>query len=262
MSSVPSAYVGLWRRDELLEGQGRRDVTTEVYWLQSHGLYVDLRIPAARPDFRFDMLVSNWPDTHLAWLERQEGFAGTLDVRGDLCHWQRDMDLQPPGPFDDRGRAEFLDAAHLLETGIHVDYVERWRKTTLPNEQQVLALKMKPSAKARAGVMVAVGNDFMYAIDWAGPIALSGRDIDGPVVDMPQFRGVEIGYGHIWGAQLWSVERSSLPVVEGTQLLPQTVAFPPVGTDWMPPPESVLAETGALWTVLEHAYPSPFRARD
>ncbi|HUX82528.1 MAG TPA: hypothetical protein VMV35_06790 [Halothiobacillus sp.] len=261
MSLVPSEYVGLWRRDEIVDAQGVRDATTEVYWLQSHGLYVDLRIPAARPDFRLDLLVSAWPDKHRDWLEHQEGFAGSLDVQGDLCHWQRDLDLQPPGPFDDRGRTEFLDDIHLIETGSHVNYVERWRKATLPGEQRVLALRLSPSAKARAGILVAVGNDFMYAIDWAGSIPLSVRDIDGPTADFSMFRGCEIGYGQIHGEQRWSIERCSLPVVEGTCLLPQTVAFPPVGADWMPPPQSILAEAGGPWVVLEQTYPSSFLTR-
>lgn len=256
MSMVPSAYVGLWRRDELVDAQGARDDTTEVYWLQSHGLYVDLRIPAGRPDFRLDWLVADCPPHHREWLSRQEGFAGVLDVQGDLCHWQRDLDLQPPGAFEDRGRIEFLDQVHMIETGTLVDYVERWRKTTPVNEQRVLAMRMKPSSRARAGVFVAVGNDFMYAIDWQGEIPLRGRDIEGSVSEQSRFRGCEIGYGHIWGSQPWIIERSSLPIVEGSRLLPPSVVIPPVGTDWSPPAGSVLQDTGAVWTIQEHAYPA------
>lgn len=262
MSSVPPAYVGLWRRDEIVDAQGVRDVTTEVYWLQSHGRYVDLRIPAARPDFSLAPPFLAWSAGHRDWLGRQEGFAGTLDVQGDLCHWQRDLDIQPPGSFDDRGRAEFLDDTHLIETGFHVDYVERWRKTTPPGEQRVLALTFNPSAKARAGILVAVGDDFMYAIDWAGLIPLFGRDIDELVSDLPLFRGCEIGYGRIRGARPWLIERCSVPVVEGTCLLPDPVLFSSMGECWLPPFSSILAEAGGSWTVVEQTYPVPFSTRD
>lgn len=257
MSSVPSAYVGLWRREELVDAEGRRDTSTEVYWLQSHGLYVDLRVPAGCPDAHDGATTPEWLARYRDWLARQEGFAGMLDVQGDLCHWQRVLDLQPPGDFDDRGRVFFTDAAHMVETGIHGDYVERWRKTTTSSEARlVLALRLIPSTRARAGVLVVVGNDFMYAIDWGEPQPLSGRVGPGPTIDASLSGGCEIGYGHVGGTAPWSVVRSSLPAAEGGQLLPEKVTFPPVGMTWTPPTSSLLAQTASRWMVLEHRHPS------
>ena len=87
---------GLWRRTLLIAGDGSRDVSTDVAWLQGITAYVDTR-----------------------------GFAGRLGQHGDVFEWQRLIDIHPPGPFPDAGRMRW-DAGVLIEVGVHEDYVEHW----------------------------------------------------------------------------------------------------------------------------------------
>ena len=53
------------------------------------------------------------------------GFAGRLSQHGDVFEWQRLIDIEPPGPFPDAGRMR-LEAAVLIEVGVHEEYVEHW----------------------------------------------------------------------------------------------------------------------------------------
>jgi hypothetical protein len=87
---------GLWWRTLLIEGDGSRDVSTDVAWLQGITAYADTR-----------------------------GFAGRLSQHGDVFEWRRLIDIQPPGAFPDAGRMRWESGA-LIEVGVHEDYVEHW----------------------------------------------------------------------------------------------------------------------------------------
>jgi hypothetical protein len=93
---VVTDCAGLWRRTLLIEGDGTRDEGTDVVWLQGITVYVDSR-----------------------------GFAGRLSQRGDIFQWSRAVDLQPASEHPDAGRMSW-DGSTLVETGVHVDYVEHW----------------------------------------------------------------------------------------------------------------------------------------
>lgn len=250
LTSVPSEYLGLWRRDSLVQPNGLRDVTTEVYWLQSHGLYVDLRIPAGRPDFRGYSDLSALPPGHLEWLRKQEGFAGRLSVDGGICHWRRDLDYQPPGVVDDIGQAHFISESVLLETGVLADYAEIWRRAVLNgvdrNADQVLAARSIPGEHGRLGFWVVVGDVFMYAIDRVKPFA---SNLAGAAWTLDDF-DCEIGFGRVQGSLPWQIDRCSLPYVEGSSLFPGGIpACPKEGEDWLAPAGSPLAQVGGRWHV-------------
>jgi len=250
VANVPSEYVGLWRRDSFVQPDGRRDVTTEVYWLQSHGLYVDLRIPAGRPDFRGFSDLASLPPAHLEWLRKQEGFAGRLSVNGGICHWRRDLDYQPPGAFDDIGQAHFISESVLLETGVLVDYAEIWRKAVLNgvdrHADQVLAARSLPDEQGRLGFWVVVGDVFMYAIDRPNPFE---PHADGAPWTLDDF-GCEIGFGRVEGSLPWQIDRCSMPFAEGGSLFPGGIpACPEEGEEWLAPADSPLAQAGGRWRV-------------
>jgi hypothetical protein len=252
MHQVPPEYVGLWRRDRIVHPDGTRDVTTEVYWLQSHGLYVDLRIPQPRPDFRGYRRVEDLPPELLAWLQHQEGFAGTLAVNDSICRWQRDLDYQPPGEFEDIWQARFINGALMIETGVLVEYDEVWRKSVLNRDAGVLAMRVRKHEGNREGVLVAVGDYFMYAIDRAHPLPLQAAgEVSTRTWNLAHF-DCEIGFGRIRGASSpWLIERCSLPFREGECLLEPSAATPVSGEYWTPPAGCVLEKAGAQWTVME-----------
>lgn len=247
MTDVPSAYVGLWRRERLARPDGWRDVTTEVYWLQSHGLYVDLRIPQPRPDFRGYAKLEELPPELIAWLPRQQGFAGTLTVEDGVCRWQRELDYQPPGEFDDVGQTRFVNDALMFESGVLDEYTEVWRKSVLGGVEGVLAMRAEETPGGRKGILVAVGDYFMYAVDRAHALpAPCGRrswtldDCD-----------CEIGFGRVRADGPWRIERCSLPFREGAVLLDGFGTHPRRGECWEPPAGSVLAKAARQWRVVE-----------
>lgn len=120
---------GVWQRTLLTTTDGKRDNSTLVIWLQTQsGLYGDLRIPQnLHTEFagagpvtsqreRSNSLTHT--DTNLGpnirqklpqkehWmrLAEQEGFAGKIQLCGDVCQWHRELDFQPAGSPPDVGR--------------------------------------------------------------------------------------------------------------------------------------------------------------
>lgn len=246
MKPVPSEYVGLWRRERLARPDGWRDVTTEVYWLQSHGLFVDLRIPQPRPDFRGCAGLENLPPELAAWLPRQQGFAGRLTVDDGVCHWHRELDYQPPGEFEDIGRAEFISDALMLESGILADYTEVWRKA-VPNGSGALAMRAEKTPGGRVGILVAVGDYFMYAVDRPQALSRESGHADWTAAELE----CEIGFGRVRPGMPWRIERCSLPFREGGVLLDGFDTRPEQGAIWSPPEDCVLAKAGSHWRVVE-----------
>jgi hypothetical protein len=90
---VLAECTGLWRRTLLIDADG-----TRVLWLQGITTYVDSR-----------------------------GFAGRVNQHGETFEWSRVIDLQPPSHLPDAGRMRW-DGSTLVETGVHVDYVEHWER--------------------------------------------------------------------------------------------------------------------------------------
>lgn len=246
MTPVPARYVGLWRRERLSRPDGWHDVTTEVYWLQSHGLFVDLRIPQSRPDFRGYESLDELPPELAAWLPLQEGFAGRLTVDDDVCHWHRELDYRPPGEFDDIGRADFIGDEFLLETGVLAEYTELWRKS-LPGGSGVLAMRAEQPPGGRTGILVAVGDYFMYAVDRVRSLPPAFERVVWSAAELD----CEIGFGRVRPGMPWRIDRCTLPFREGSLLLSEPDTLPQLEGLWTPPTDCVLTKAGTRWRVLE-----------
>lgn len=139
-SRVPQRFVGLWQR-RLLETPSFRDTSTEVFWLQTPTLYVDLRVPRGPA-------------------ARCEGFAGRLAVEGDVLTWQRWLDLSPPSPWPDVGRMRG-DGDLLEEFGVHHPYREVWQRVSHGGDGRALVWDGGTSGR---GVWVMLGRHFMWAL--------------------------------------------------------------------------------------------------
>jgi hypothetical protein len=123
---------GLWRRSLLVEADGSRDTTAGVLWLQGVTAYVDSR-----------------------------GFAGSLERRGDVFEWRRDVDLEPPGGSPDAGTMHW-EGDVLVETGVHADYVEHWVRDEGPTAPCGAVFLRTPDGGV--GLLLRVGDLF----GWAG----------------------------------------------------------------------------------------------
>lgn len=220
MSNVPEMYRGLWRR-HVLETAGQTDCRTTVYWLQTASLYADVRIPVDRG--RRGRL-ARMTHAGLRALTRQQGFAGALDVDGDVLTWQRWVDYQPHGA-PDVGRVHF-DGQLLIEHGEHSVYREEWQRVQAAGED-FLALVLEDERDPnrcrieRAGVLVALEGYFMIALARPEPLPVM-KDllalIDSEAYTLDAKRrfmncAIELGIRHDYGR--WELQLSTLPHHEG-----------------------------------------------
>lgn len=142
MSRTIADCTGLWRRSLLIGADGTRDAGGDVRWLQGHTAYVDSR-----------------------------GFAGRLQRDGDVFHWHRDVDLEPPGPFPDEGVMHW-DGDVLVETGVHENYVEHWVRDD-QGAGPIGAAYLR-GADGTVGLLLRVGGLF----GWAGGGTVTIRHVD------------------------------------------------------------------------------------
>lgn len=126
-SPVPAEYLGLWKRT-LLRSPTVIDTVSNVHWLQTPVWHSDLRIPVGRTacDGLTGLDAATSAQLHL--LATQQGFAGITVVDGDLCHWDRRVDFQPPSGYRDIGRIVFETPERMLEYGVEQNYFEIWER--------------------------------------------------------------------------------------------------------------------------------------
>lgn len=143
MTPMVAECAGLWRRTLLIEADGSRDTGTTVLWLQGISTFVDVRGAG-------------------------EGFAGQLDQRVDVFEWARLIDMQPAG-LPDAGQMSW-DGDTLVETGVHADYTEHWRREPGPT-QPCWGLLL--SAGEATAILLQVGTRFGWAYRRAGEAEVS-----------------------------------------------------------------------------------------
>ncbi len=208
---------GLWNRSLIAWPDGRRDETTAVHWLQGPSLYIDLRQPAARPDFTDTRLLTEVTDGQLAWLVRQEGFAGRLRFADGWFEWGREIDFQPQAIYSDCGQLRF-EADYMIEVGRDIPYIEHWYRAAVGDATQTVALRLR-APDGRKASLVRTGEVFMLAVDRAvalpnlpdlhACVAAAGtREEQLALVDC------ELSVGRV-GPHAWRIEHSSLPWREG-----------------------------------------------
>ncbi len=212
---------GLWFRSLISWPDGRRDETTFVAWLQGPNLYADLRQPAGRPDFSGIECLRDLAPRHLAWLARQEGFAGILERRSEHFIWQRMIDFQPAGPLPDAARLRF-DGGILIEEGQHLPYVEHWHRRRRSAEDRRTALRLGAPDDGREAILLRDGDWFLFARDRAHCLP-DGRSLAeclaaaGDLRKAQDMVDCEISLGRV-GEGIWTISRSTLPFREGRSL--------------------------------------------
>ena len=207
--AVPEGYLGVWQRT-LLETPTLRDDSTFVRWLQTPHWHADLRVPATLP---------RDPTRH-------QGFAGSTEVEtsghGEVCHWHREVDLQPPGPNPDAGWMVFETTERAIETGVHGIYREVWER--LPES---IGASIALGRTERGGVfqerLLLAGHCLMRlrarAARW--PALVAGDTLAEVCARHPAEAAAlldfEISFGHLVAGK-WTIERSSMPALEGQRI--------------------------------------------
>ena len=106
--AVPDWARGVWQRT-LLRVDGGEERASTIFYIQTSTLFADIRLPGdANP------------------LAGEDGFAGYADIEGQVCRWQRPIDLTLRPEGGDQG-AMFRDGETLIETGILSNYLEEYR---------------------------------------------------------------------------------------------------------------------------------------
>lgn len=154
---TPADLQGLWRR-RWLRADGTEDATTRVFWAQAGEVFADIRIPAARPDLSEARCLADLETADLLALTRAEGFAGTINLEGDICTWTREIDWHGPSETVDAGRLSYRDG-DLHEAGVHADYAELWTR----RGQSATAIRVAPYG--RTGIYVFSDVWFLLALD-------------------------------------------------------------------------------------------------
>lgn len=121
--------VGHWQRN-WIKAPGHEDYDTAVHWLQSPGIYADIRIPAVRPELGKARALCDLAAPSLGLLLAAEGFAGTIGVSNSVCEWDRTINWHGTPQGADIGHMAWDGAGRLIETGVHAEYVEQWRRRT------------------------------------------------------------------------------------------------------------------------------------
>jgi hypothetical protein len=211
---------GLWRRSLIRWPDGNFDSTTSVFWLQTPTLFVDLRQPPDPPSFSDVNCLRDLRRDHLRWLARQEGFAGKVHFDGTYFEWQRQIDFQPAGPFPDAGRI-WIEADRMVEEGRDVPYIEHWH-CAAQSQEPCVGVRIKDVPGGRLGIVVRIGDVFMYARRRLVEAPLRGKLIDcieqaDNMMEAQDLVDCEISFGQIERGG-WRIERSSLPYREN-QLL-------------------------------------------
>ena len=193
---VPDWATGAWRRT-LFESPDREDRSTDVLYLQTPVLFADIRIP-----------VEPGKD--------KEGFAGHAAVTGQICRWNRPIDVKPKTGGDVDIGVMYRNGERLLECGVHRNYLEEWKLVGDTNRHFAAtrgAVSVDKDgihwpADGPLDVLVAVGDQVIHA--WRGPAGAgvvagsldpSGRWSPDRKAGRPE-RNTASGDWTVWSAQL------------------------------------------------------------
>jgi len=207
---VPTDFVGLWARRLLIEPDGTRDTETIVWWLQTEHLFVDIRLPADRPDFTGITSLDACGPIEIAYLKRQEGFAGHLEHRPGALAWRRAIDFRPLGGPPDEGSVRWDGPNSFTETGLHIDYLEEWRQVLADEDRSKTGQYW---TDADGALIVQVGDAVMRAWDRRpspAPVGLEDSN-----ADPTSLLNCEISFARKNEEGAAIVQHSTLPWLEG-----------------------------------------------
>ena len=239
----------MWQRSLLVRPDGTRDATSFVVWMQGARLFADLRQPADRPCFAGVAAARDLTLTQLAWMARQEGFAGELVSEGDFVEWRRSLDFQPPSGAVDSAKLWF-EGATLVEQGRHAPYLERW--------EPLLAAPSRGSASARLrqgrrdAVVVRCGDWFIMMIGRAAPLPpgqpLAALLAAATLAEAQGLFACEVSLGRA-SPEGWRIERSTLPWHEGRAMVPRFIRGQAQKRAWL---RALAGEgDGPAWEIME-----------
>lgn len=216
---LPRPFWGLWRRNALEIPGAAHDRTTRVFYCQTPRLFIDVRVPAARPVMVKRNALADLARPERRALARQVGFAGYTEKRGDRLIWHHRFDYQllpDPAAVADEGRIA-LNGCRMTEWGVHRPYTEQWERI---DDGGGLFVGLEAEAGEPQAYLTVIGDHFMFARERAfRPRGAAGL---GDALDTatPEAAAAlldcEFSYGSRRGGRMpWQVALSTLPMREG-----------------------------------------------
>lgn len=227
---VPDDVRGVWRRTLLQTdtdtGQPPlEDDSSWVRWMQTSLWHADLRVPPSAMQGREALPLSQLSAVQRAALAGQQGFAGITQVEdlpeGQVCHWLRRTDYQPPALHPDAGWIVFDRPDRLIEIGVHDSYNEIWER--LPDSLGRFVTLAELTDDGRdTGARLLVAGSYMMKVQprvarW--PRGMNpGYSLTDVLLHSPDqaldWLACEVSFGRLAQGQ-WAIERSTLPEHEG-----------------------------------------------
>jgi hypothetical protein len=219
--------VGVWRRRSIEVPNQPKDTTTQVYWLQTHACFGDIRIPIDRPAGMDCRSLADLSEPEVIALSHQQGFGGITQVEGATCQWHRHLDYQPPSEARDIGLLRW-EQNILIESGVESVYLEEWERID-DGRAGCIALVLEADKSLGEfsrwqGCLIVVGDYFLQIIDSRTvlPKADSLISLLEPAADSAQqqhYLNCEISFGRRRTGQVpWEIKLSTLPWREGRSL--------------------------------------------
>ena len=137
----------------------------------------------------------------LTWLATQEGFAGELSETAGVFHWWREIDFQPFTGRRDVGRLTFNNPEQTVTTkaGAEAPYTELWERSAAQPPGNFPTVVTRVDRPGGRGWFVAVGGEFILAIDRRPPLPPAeslGDLIAGPGLrDAARWLNMEVSFG-------------------------------------------------------------------
>jgi hypothetical protein len=218
--------VGVWRRRSIVTEDGQIDTTTQVFWLQTHACFGDIRIPIDRNPCLGRSSLSELTKAEAIDLAEQTGFGGITQVEGATCQWHRHIDYQPPNDSRDIGLLEW-EQDILIELGVEETYREEWERVD-DGKTGCIALVLETDETKGGpgwqGCFVLVGDYFVQILERRPPLPKTDslQLILESAQDGTEYRNYlncEISFGRRSIGQLpWEIQLSTLPWQEGRSL--------------------------------------------
>ena len=130
-TAAPDSLIGCFRRRSITFFQGQCDASTQVYWLQTRGLCVDLRLAARRPRADGRASLDDFTDFELALLAQGEGGAASTAWDGRLMRWFDWCAFQIHEKWPEPGCLRRVGDC-VIEFAPSGAYVEDWRLQPSP----------------------------------------------------------------------------------------------------------------------------------
>jgi hypothetical protein len=224
---IPDWLTGVWCRRSIETADGVKDTTTQVFWLQTHRCFADLRIPVDRPSLGATASLHDLTPEGAIALAQQAGFAGVTTLTGDTCQWHRYIDYQPVSGDRDIGTLHW-EGDRLIELGVDAEYREEWQRLDNSGDQVTALVLPEPEAPSStqpswSACVVTAGDYFIYARNRRMALppaaALSALFHTATPDVQSAYLDCEFSFGVCQsGAVPWEIRLSTLPWRQGRSL--------------------------------------------